>query len=133
MRRVRLARGAIADIRHILRRSKDDFGPSANAPYKALIDQALRDLADDPERIGVRPIPDARTDYHVYHLEWSKRRMPGPSVGWPRVLHRRGRRPDRRSRRPRARDAGAASRSIALCQGILGGGGDDWDRSEASS
>jgi hypothetical protein len=46
----------------------------------------LRDLADDPARIGTKPIPDVRPGYFVYHLKWSKERMPAPKVGRPRHL-----------------------------------------------
>lgn len=86
MSTLRLSRGAIADIRRILGRSKVDFGPSAAARYKQLLDQALQDLADDPHRVGVKPIPDVRAGYCVYHLRFSKPRATGRAVGRPRHL-----------------------------------------------
>ena len=86
MRQVRLARGAVNDIRRILIHSEAEFGAATRARYKALLDQAMRDLAEDPARFGVRPIPDVRPGYFVYHLKWSKPRAPGPAVGRPRHL-----------------------------------------------
>ena len=86
MRQVRLARGAVNDIRRILIHSEAEFGAVTRARYKALLDQAMRDLAEDPARFGVRPIPDVRPGYFVYHLKWSKPRAPGPAVGRPRHL-----------------------------------------------
>ena len=86
MRSVRLAPGAIADIRRILRRSRAEFGAGAGARYKDLLDQALQDLGADPRRIGVRPIPDIRPGYFVFHLKFSKPRLAGRTVGQPRHL-----------------------------------------------
>jgi plasmid stabilization system protein ParE len=65
---LRLTRGALADIRRILRRSKAEFGPSVKARYKLLIDQALQDLVEDPSRVGVKPITDVRRGYFAYHI-----------------------------------------------------------------
>jgi plasmid stabilization system protein ParE len=86
MRQVRLARGAVNDIRRILIHSEAEFGAATRVRYKALLDRAMRDLAEDPARLGVRPIPDVRTGYFVYHLRWSKARITGPAVGRPRHL-----------------------------------------------
>lgn len=86
MRTVRLAPGAIADIRRILQRSKAEFGAGAGARYKVLLDQALHDLGEDPRRAGVRPVPDVRPGYFVYHLKFSKPRVTSRTVGSPRHL-----------------------------------------------
>lgn len=86
MRTVRLAPGAIADIRRILHRSKAEFGPGAGSRYKVLLDQALQDLGEDPRRVGVRPVPDVRPGYFVYHVKFSKPRVTGGTVGRPRHL-----------------------------------------------
>jgi plasmid stabilization system protein ParE len=86
VRTVRLAPGAIADIRRILHRSKVEFGPGAGTRYKALLDQALQDLREDPCRLGVRPVPDIRPGYFVYHVKFSKPRVTGRTVGRPRHL-----------------------------------------------
>ncbi len=75
MSTLRLAPGAIADIRRILRRSKAEFGPGGGARYKALLDQALQDLEGNPSRIGVRSVADIRPGYFVYHVKFSKPRV----------------------------------------------------------
>jgi plasmid stabilization system protein ParE len=64
VRVVRLAPGVIADIRRILHRSKAELGADAGARYKALLEQALQDLGEDPGRAGVRPIPDVRPAFN---------------------------------------------------------------------
>lgn len=86
MRAVRLAPGAIADIRRILQRSNTEFGAGAGARYKVLLDRALQDLGEDPRRVGVRPVPDVRQGYFVYHVKFSKPRVTGRTVGRPRHL-----------------------------------------------
>jgi plasmid stabilization system protein ParE len=47
MTQVRLTRGALDDIRRVLRRSEAEFGVAARTRYRILLDQALRDLAED--------------------------------------------------------------------------------------
>jgi len=84
VRTVRLAPGAIADIRRILQRSRTEFGPGAGVRYKTLLDQALQDLGEDPCRVGVRPVPDVRPGYFVYHVKFRKPRVTGGTVGRPR-------------------------------------------------
>jgi plasmid stabilization system protein ParE len=86
MTRVRLTRGAVNDIRRILRHSETEFGASARARYKALVDQAIRDIAESQTRVGVRSISDVREGYFAYHLRWSKPRVVGPSVARPRHI-----------------------------------------------
>ncbi|MCG6939854.1 MAG: type II toxin-antitoxin system RelE/ParE family toxin [Thiohalocapsa sp.] len=86
MRTVRLAPGAIADIRRILLRSKAEFGAGAGTRYKVLLAQALQDLGEDAQRVGVRAIPDVRPGYFVYHVKFSKPRVTGRPVGRPRHL-----------------------------------------------
>jgi plasmid stabilization system protein ParE len=73
-------------MRRTLQRSKAEFGPGAGARYKALLDQALQDLGEDPRRVGVRPVPDVRPGYPVHHVKFSKPRVTGPTVGRPRHL-----------------------------------------------
>jgi plasmid stabilization system protein ParE len=86
VRTVRLAPGAIADIRRILQRSKAEFGAGASARYKVLLAQALQDLGEDPRRVGVKAVPDVRPGYFVYHVKFSKPRVTGRTVGHPRHL-----------------------------------------------
>ena len=86
MRRVRLTRAAGSDIKHILRSSEMDFGEEARGRYKALLGQAITDLAEDPARNGVKAIDDVRPGYFTYHSRWAKARIAGPSVRQPRHL-----------------------------------------------
>ncbi len=86
MRRVRLTRLAADDIKNILRRSESEFGEVARGRYKALIDRAIQDLAEDPGRIGCKGIEDVRPGYFIYHIKWAKARLSGPSVRQPRHL-----------------------------------------------
>jgi plasmid stabilization system protein ParE len=83
---VRLTPGAIADIRGILQRSKAEFGAGVGVRSKVLLNQALQNLEEDPRRVGVRPVPDVRPGYFVYHVRFSKPRVTGPTVGRPRHL-----------------------------------------------
>jgi len=76
-----LPRGAIANIRGILQSSEAELGTSAEARGKALLDQALQDLAEDPHRVGVSPVPDIRSAYFVYHVKFGKPKVTGRTVG----------------------------------------------------
>ena len=86
MRRVRLTGPARRDIHRALRRSRDDFGPQARDRYRHLFDQALMDLGEDPNRVGVRPIDDVREGYFIDHVKSSTKRASKPSVRQPRHL-----------------------------------------------
>ena len=67
MTRLRIAGPAKRDIGRVLRRSREEFGQEAADRYRALLDQALRDLADDSSRPGVRNIDDVREGYGLEH------------------------------------------------------------------
>lgn len=86
MRRVRITGPARRDIARTLRRSTQDFGNQARERYRRLLDQALKDLGEDPARIGVRAIDDIRTGYFTYHLKSSTRSGSKSSVQQPRHL-----------------------------------------------
>ena len=86
MRRVRLTGPAQRDIFRALQRSFDDFGPQARDRYRHLLDQALVDLGEDPNRAGVRSIDDVREGYFTYHIKSSTDRASKPSVRQPRHL-----------------------------------------------
>jgi plasmid stabilization system protein ParE len=86
VRRVRITGPAQRDIARALRRSSEDFGARARERYRRLLDQALRDLAEDPDRVGVRPIDDVRVGYFAYHLKSSTKGTPKPTVHQPRHL-----------------------------------------------
>ncbi len=61
-----------------------DFGEAPRGRYKALLNQAIADLADDPARNGVKAIDEVRPGYFIYHVRWAKASMAGPSVRQPR-------------------------------------------------
>ncbi len=86
MRRVRVTGPARRDIAKTFRRSGEDFGKQARARYRCLLDQALRELGEDPSRIGVRSIDDIREGYFTYHLNASVRSRRNASVRRPRHL-----------------------------------------------
>lgn len=86
MRRIRVTGPARRDITKILRRSSVEFGDQARQRYRKLIDQALKDLADDTNRVGVQSIDDIRKGYFLYHLKWSRKSPAGAPVRQPRHL-----------------------------------------------
>jgi toxin ParE1/3/4 len=84
--RVRITGPARRDIANALRRSREDFGARACERYRRLFDRALRDLAGNSRRPGVRPIDDIRPGYFVYHLKSSAKRQAKATVRRPRHL-----------------------------------------------
>ncbi len=86
MRRVRLTRSARNDIKRILRRSETEFGEVVRGRYKALLDQAISDLAEDPDSHSIKSIDDVKSGYFIYHIKWAKRRISGTSIKRPRHL-----------------------------------------------
>lgn len=81
---VRLARAASRDITAILKWSLREFGEAAALRYASLIEQALSDIADDPERPGSKERPEVREGCRTYHLEFSRSRVAGSRVKEPR-------------------------------------------------
>jgi len=86
VRRVRITGPAQRDIFSAVQRSSDDFGPQARDRYRRLLDQALIDLGEEPNRVGVLSIDDVREGYFTYHIKSSIERAPKPSVRQPRHL-----------------------------------------------
>jgi len=84
MRFVKIAATARRDIAKALRISENEFGLTARDRYKALIDQAIQDLAEDATRLGVRRIDEIREGYFIYHLKMSRGNVAGDRVGKPR-------------------------------------------------
>ncbi len=68
----------------ILGRSETEFGAAGRQRYEALVEQALMDLLEDPERHGVSIVAER---IH-YHLRYTRRRVvrAGGQVGRPRHL-----------------------------------------------
>ncbi len=70
----RLAAPAEARILALLDDSAAQFGTAARDRYAVLILQAMRDLAEDPHRLGVRAEPGIDPDVGFYHLRHSRNR-----------------------------------------------------------
>ncbi len=84
MAELRSGRAFAAELREVLRISAEERGESGRALYADLLKQALRDLAADPLRHGVRPV-EGRSGAYSYPIRFS--REPAPAdlrVGWPR-------------------------------------------------
>ena len=87
-----LSPAARRDIRSILEWSKDKFGVEAAARYRTLLMQVLRDVTDEPERIGSKDRPDILAPgVRTYHFTFSRDHVQGERVKVPRhfVLYRR--------------------------------------------
>ena len=69
-----LAPAARNDIREALKWSEERFGKRAALRYRALLKQALRDIAADPERPGFRERPELAEGVRSYHLLYSRDR-----------------------------------------------------------
>lgn len=83
--RVHATGPARRDIAAVARWSKQEYGIRASSRYESLIWQAIGDIQSDPERLGVRTRAEFSDPVSVYHLEFSRRRLP----------------PDQQVRRPR--------------------------------
>jgi len=70
----RLSLWARADIIDILAETEDRFGGAARERYQKLLVTALRDLADNPERIGCVLRPEFGVETFSYHLRYSRER-----------------------------------------------------------
>ena len=69
--KVHITLAARRDIAAVLKRSKKEFGKDAALRYQALLGQALRDIAIDPERPGSRERPELAKGSRSYHLFFS--------------------------------------------------------------
>jgi len=81
MKTIRHTATADSDLQSILAWTLDVFGSPAVERYSRLIGQALRDLAEDPERSGTQHAADA---LYIYHLRHSRIRVRGHHVHRPR-------------------------------------------------
>jgi plasmid stabilization system protein ParE len=73
VRRIDFTARSRADLKNALAHSRETFGLTIHRRYSRLIDQALSDLAADPNRPGVRK---TAPDLFTYHLRSSNRRTP---------------------------------------------------------
>jgi toxin ParE1/3/4 len=84
----RLSASAETAIDDILARSERSFGEQARERYAALFVAAMTDVADDPNRPGVKRIETSRHQLALYHIGRSREHVVDPSgrVGEPRHL-----------------------------------------------
>ena len=59
-------------IRCILEYTRDQFGKQAQLRYRRLIQQAIQDVQEDPERPGVKRRPEIIDLARIYHLFYSR-------------------------------------------------------------
>jgi len=76
----RFSRSSERDIVQILETTSAKFGLAASRRYQSLIGQAVRDLAENPNRVGAQA-EGARIHYHLRH---SRTRVAGARVSAPR-------------------------------------------------
>jgi toxin ParE1/3/4 len=80
MRRYRLSALASIDVEDILYRSEVTHGTTARLRYAALLAAAMHDVAEKPDRPGVRQRTELGRELYSYHLYFSRRRTK-PSPG----------------------------------------------------
>jgi toxin ParE1/3/4 len=74
-----LSENARQDIVNVLRWSESNFGARAAGRYRALLLQALRDIAENPNRPGSSARPELKPGIRAYHLRSSRDRISGTS------------------------------------------------------
>lgn len=74
------------DIRAIIRWSLKEFGAAAALRYSDLIEQAVRNLRDDPMRPGAKERAELGNGVRTYHLKFSRNHVAGDRVKEPRHL-----------------------------------------------
>ena len=84
IREILVSARAKRDFITILNTSLTEFGPDAQAAYKALLDRALLDLAEDAERPAVQNLSDVKAGVFGFHLRHSRKRVSGRRVRAPR-------------------------------------------------
>lgn len=88
MKTYRLAKAAEADIAALLDHTYDLFGEVARRRYETLLATALRDIAADIGRVGVKLRPELGEGVRSYHLRHSRNRaaVDGGVISRPRHL-----------------------------------------------
>ena len=88
MRDLVLTEHARRDLAAILTHSATSFGGEARRRYEVLIGIALRNLQDDPQRLGSRGRPELGDNLRTYHLRScrTKANQQGARVADPRHL-----------------------------------------------
>lgn len=66
--KLRLSKRAVQDIEGVLVYTQAQFGEQKYERYKALIRQALADIAADPYRLPARHRPEISADVRTFHM-----------------------------------------------------------------
>jgi toxin ParE1/3/4 len=83
----RLSNEALLDIDQALAYSIRQFGGLAGARYAKLMDAAVADLCQRPDRLGVKPFFEGHLTVMAYHLKHSNRRLTVTDrIGHPRHI-----------------------------------------------
>jgi toxin ParE1/3/4 len=75
MARLRVSAAARRDIKKALRLSEQRWGPAQRQTYRALIEEALLDLLENPEQPASRPRDEIRSGVRTFHI--ARRGRPG--------------------------------------------------------
>ncbi len=75
MPRYRLSPQAERDLETILAWTHEEFGEKARRRYEALLIQAIRDVAETPDRPGSRDRAEIAPEARTYHLRHSQNRV----------------------------------------------------------
>ena len=70
--RIRISNSAKCDIINILSYTHEQFGLQAKHRYSRLIQQAIKDVQEDPERAGIKRRPELTDIARTYHLFYSR-------------------------------------------------------------
>ena len=84
MRQHRLSQSAETDIDEILAWSLANFGEPARLRYAALIAAGIRDVSEDPERVGAKSRPELGSGVFAWHLRLSRDKSKAGPVHEPR-------------------------------------------------
>lgn len=77
---VRIAAPAFDDLTNIWAWTVERFGHNAALRYEALIEQAIADLAENPNRPAAKAQPDLLSGLWTYHLAFSRTHVPDDQI-----------------------------------------------------
>ncbi|MFT5387702.1 MAG: toxin ParE1/3/4 [Candidatus Omnitrophota bacterium] len=86
--KVKISDAARQDVANILTYTNDQFGTQIQKKYSRLIQQAIKDVQEDPERPGVKRRPEICDIARTYHIFYSRdnTKSRGNTIKKPRHL-----------------------------------------------
>lgn len=75
MVRITISPAAESDILSILAWTHANFGDHARVRYEALLVRAIKDVAENPNRVGCKSRSEIRQNARTYHLEHSRKNV----------------------------------------------------------